>query len=318
MRAIVHDRYGPPEVLRLEEVERPTPAAGEVLVRVRASTVTQTDCHMRRARPFVWRFMLGFRRPKGRILGSEFAGEVEAVGTGVTELAPGDRVFGMRTGAHAELLRVREAGVIARMPDGLTFEEAAAVCDGAFQALGHLRAGGVGEGTRLLVYGASGSCGTAAVQIGRHLGAHVTAVCTAKSLELVRSLGADEVIDYTQQDFTKSGQTYDVILDAVGKHSFLRSRGSLRPGGLFVATDGLHNIPLALVMRPLRRRKVVFDVSRPTREDILFLRSLLEAGEYRAVIDRTYPLEDVVEATRYVDSWQKTGNVVLTVSGAAQ
>lgn len=317
MRAIVHDRYGPPEVLRLEEVERPSPAEGEVLVRVRASTVTQTDCHMRRARPLLWRLMLGLRRPRRRILGSEFAGEVESVGAGVASLTPGDRVFGMRTGAHAELLRVRAAGVIARIPDGWSFEEAAAVCDGAFQALGHLRAGGVGEGTRLLVYGASGSCGTAAVQLGRHLGAHVTAVCATKNLELVRALGADEAIDYTEQDFTRRGELYDVILDAVGKHSFFRCRSSLRPGGLFVATDGLHNIPLALAMRPLRRRKVVFDVSRPKQEDIHFLTSLMEAGEYRAVIDRAYPLEDVVEATRYVDSWQKTGNVVLTVSGAA-
>jgi NADPH:quinone reductase-like Zn-dependent oxidoreductase len=316
VRAIVHDRYGPPEVLHLEDVGSPVAAEGEVLVRVHASTVTQTDCHMRRARPVFWRFMLGLRRPKRRILGSEFAGEVESVGPGVTSLAPGDRVFGMRIGAHAELLRVREAGVIATMPDGWTFEEAAAVCDGAFQALGHLRAGGVGTGTRLLVYGASGSCGTAAVQIGRHLGAHVTAVCATKNLELVRSLGAEEVIDYTQQDFTKSGDLYDVILDAVGKHSFFRCRGSLKPGGLFVATDGLGNIPVALAMRRLRRRKVVFDFSRPQQEDIRFLKSLLEAGEYRAVIDRTYPLEDAVEATRYVDSWQKTGNVVLTVGEA--
>ena len=316
MKAIVHDRYGPPEVLRLEDVEPPVPDQGEVLVRVRASTVTQTDCHMRRARPLLWRFMLGLRRPKRRTLGSEFAGEVERVGAGVTSFAPGDRVFGMRAGAHAELLRVREAGVVATIPEGWTFEEAAAVCDGAFQALGHLRAGSVGKGTRLLVYGASGSCGTAAVQLGRHLGAHVTAVCTTKNLELVRSLGADEVVDYTNEDFTQNGQVYDVILDAVGKHSFFRTRSSLRPGGLFVATDRLHNIPLWFAMRPLRSRKVIFDVSRPKQEDVLFLKSLMEAGEYRAVIDRTYPLEDVVEATRYVDSWQKTGNVVLTLGEA--
>jgi NADPH:quinone reductase-like Zn-dependent oxidoreductase len=317
VRAVVHDRYGPPEVLRVEEVEPPVPADDEVLVRVHATTVSQTDCHMRRARPLMWRFMLGFRKPKRRTLGSEFAGEVDAVGGGVTTLAPGDRVFGMRTGAHAELVRVREAGVIARMPDGWTFEEAAAVCDGAFQALGHLRAGGVGEGTRLLVYGASGSCGTAAVQIGRHLGAHVTAVCGPNALELVRSLGADEVIDYTEEDFTRNGETYEVILDAVGKHSFFRCRRSLAPGGRFVATDRLYNLPLSLVTR-LSGRKVVFDMSRPKKADIVVLRSLLEAGEYRAVVDRTYPLEDVVEATRYVDTWQKTGNVVLTLSGGAR
>lgn len=317
MRAVVHDRYGPPEVLRLAQVVRPAPAAGEVLVRVHATTVTQTDCHMRRARPLVWRFMLGLRRPKRRVLGSEFAGEVEAVGPGVTTLSVGDRVFGMRTGAHAELVRVREAGVIAEMPDGWTFEDAAAVCDGAFQALGHLRAGGVGQGTRLLVYGASGSCGTAAVQIGRHLRAHVTAVCATKSLDLVRSLGADEVVDYTQDDFTRNGQTYDVVLDAVGKHSFFRCRRSLSGRGRFVATDRLHNLLLAVLTR-LGKRRVVFEISRPKKEDILFLRSLMGAGEYRAVVDRTYPLEDVVEANRYVDSWQKIGNVVLTVVGGTR
>ena len=260
MRAVVHDRYGPPEVLRLEEVERPVPKDDEVLVRVRATTVNRTDSHMRRASPFIWRFMLGLRRPKRRILGLEFAGEVEAVGAAVTEFRPGDRVFGMRSGAHAEYVCVREAGVIAHIPADMTFEEAAAVCDGATQALAPLTRAGVGEGTRLVVYGASGSCGTAAVQLAkRHLGAHVTAVCNTKNVELVRSLGADEVIDYLNEDFTKNGETYDVVLDAVGKHSFFRSRRSLRPGGLYLATDGLHNFPLALVTSKVGDKKVVFD-----------------------------------------------------------
>ncbi len=315
MRAVVHDRYGPPEVLRLEEVERPVAKADEVLVRVHATTVTQTDCHMRKARPVIWRFMLGLRRPKRRILGLEFAGVVEAVGAEVSDSDVGDRVFGLRNGAHAEYVCVREAGLLARMPEGMSFEEAAAVCDGMSQALGHLRKGGVGAGTRLLVYGASGSCGTAAVQLARELGAHVTAVCNTKNVALVRSLGADEVVDYLQEDFTKNGQTYDVILDAVGKHSFLRSRRSLVPGGLYVATDRLYNFPLALVTSWLGRRKVVFTVSGHQRDDILFLEELVETRRFRAVVDRTYPLEDVVEATRYVESWQKTGNVVLTLNG---
>jgi len=318
MRAVVHDRYGPPDVLRLEEVERPVPGDGEVLVKIHATTVTRTDCHMRAASPFIWRFMLGLLRPKRRILGIEFAGVVEAVGAAVTEFDVGDRVFGLRNGSHAEYVCVREAGLLARIPAGLTFEEAAAVCDGMSQGMTGLRSGRVGPGTRLLVYGASGSCGTAAVQLGAYLGAHVTAVCNTKNLELVRSLGADEVIDYTQEDFTKNGKTYDVVFDAVGKHSLLRSRGSIVPGGLYVATDRLYNFPLAFLTRWIGTRKVVFDVSGYKRENVTLLEELLEAGKYRAVIDRTYPLEDVVEATKYVESWQKTGNVVLTLNGAVR
>jgi NADPH:quinone reductase-like Zn-dependent oxidoreductase len=318
MKAVVHNRYGPPDVLRLEDVERPVPGAGEVLVRVLATTVNQTDCHMRRARPFVWRLMLGLRRPKRRILGMEFAGEVAAVGEGVTEFDVGDRVFGIRNfGSNAEFVCVKESSPLARMPEGLTFEEAAALCDGAFQGLAALRRGNVGERTRLLVYGASGSCGTAAVQLGRHFGAHVTAVCNTKNVDVVRSLGADEVIDYTKDDFAENGETYDVILDAVGKQSFFHSRSSLRPGGSYVATDRMINVVLLLWTRWFGKRKVVFGMPRLTKENVQFVKELVEAGEYRAVIDRHYPLEDVVEATRYVESWQKTGNVVLTVNGAS-
>jgi NADPH:quinone reductase-like Zn-dependent oxidoreductase len=315
VRAVVHDRYGPPEVLRLEDVERPVPADDEVLVKVHATTVTQTDCHMRRARPFLWRFMLGLRRPKRRVLGLEFAGEVEAIGAAVTQFEVGDRVFGLRSGAHAEYVCIRETGFLAHMPAGMTFEEAAAICDGANQALGHLKHAKVGSGTRLLVYGASGSCGTAAVQLGKHyFGAHVTAVCNTKNVELVRSLGADEVIDYLQEDFTKSGQAWDVVLDAVGKHSFYRSRRALGSNGLYVATDRLYNLPLAF-LTSRRKKKVVFATEwRPPRENILLLKGLVEDGRYRAVVDRTYPLEQVVEAAKYVDTWEKTGNVVLTIN----
>ena len=319
MKAVVHDRYGPPEVLRIEEVERPVPNDDEVLVRVHASTVTQTDCHMRRAKPFIWRFMLGLLRPKRRILGAELAGEVEAVGAAVTDFAVGDRVFGMRNGAHAEYVCVREAGLLAHMPAGMTFEAAAAVCDGVNQGLGHLREAKVGKDTRLLVYGASGSCGTAAVQLAKHhFGAHVTAVCNTKNVELVRSLGADEVVDYLQEDFTKNGKTYDIIFDAVGKHSFRRCRRSLKPGGMYIETDlgFMWHVPiLALLTRWIGDKRVTLGIAKYTKEDVLFLKELIEAGKYRAVIDRSYPLEDVVEATRYVETEQKTGNVVLTVSG---
>ena len=315
MRAVVHDRYGPPEVLRVDDVERPSPKDDEVLVRVHATTVTRTDIHMRQARPILWRFMLGFRRPRRRILGLEFAGVVEQAGAAVTQLGVGDRVFGLRNGSHAEYICVREQGLIARIPDGLAFEQAC-VCDGMSQGLGGLRTGKVGPGTRLLVYGASGSLGTAAVQLAGKLGAHVTAVCDARNVELVRSLGADEVIDYEHEDFTTNGKTYDVVLDAVGKHSFFRSRGSLVPGGLYVATDRLYNFPLAFLTRWFGRRRVMFDVRGYEREDVALLQELLEAGEYTPVIDRTYPLEQVVEATHYVESWQKTGNVVLRLDRA--
>jgi NADPH:quinone reductase-like Zn-dependent oxidoreductase len=240
---------------------------------------------------------------------------VEAVGSAVTEFLPGDRVFGWgwSAGAHAEYLCVRESGLVVHMPDGMRFEEAAAICDGAYQGRSALRSGNVTKGTRLVVYGASGSLGTAAVQLARHLGAHVTAVCTTKNVELMRSLGADEVVDYLREDFTKNGQVYDVIVDAVGKYAYTKCRSSLRPGGIFVATDRLRNLVLRYWTRWFDSRKVVFRVEWPTRDDLLFYKSLIEAGEYRAVVDRTYPLEDVVEATRYVESWQKTGNVVLTV-----
>lgn len=317
MKAVVHDRYGPPEVLRVDEVERPVPADDEVLVRVHATTVTQTDCHMRRARPFFWRFMLGLRRPKRKILGLEFAGVVEEIGPSVTQFEVGDRVFGMRSGAYAEYVCVRESRLVARMPDGTTFEQAAGTCDGMYQARNALRAGRVDKDTRLVIYGASGSLGTAAVQLASNLGAHVTAVCNGRNVELIRSLGADEVIDYEREDFTRNGQTYDVVLDAVGKHSFLRCRRSLVANGIYVATDRLYNFPLALLTRWSSRR-VVFDFSGHDRESVLLVKELLESGRYRPIVDRTYPLEDIVEATKYVESWQKTGNVVLTLNGAGR
>ena len=256
MKAVVQDRYGPPEVLRIEEVERPVPKDDEVLIRVRASTVTQTDTHIRRADLFLWRFVFGLRRPRWRTLGVELAGEVEAVGASVREYKVGDEVFGQPSsfvGAHAEYICVSERAALAHKPAGLSFDEAAAVCDGASQALGTLRQADVQEGRRLVIYGASGSLGTAAVQLAKHFGAHVTAVCGTSHVELVRSLGADEVIDYRQQDFTKNGQTYDAIIDAVGKYSFRRGRRSLKPGGVYVATDGgrflVETIALLVVTR---------------------------------------------------------------------
>jgi NADPH:quinone reductase-like Zn-dependent oxidoreductase len=325
MRAVVHDRYGPPEVLRLEEVERPVPKEDEVLVRVHATTVNRTDCHIRKADPFFWRFFMGLRRPKRRILGMELAGEVEAVGAAVSEFEVGDQVFGVQGynrphGAHAEFIAMGERAPLAHKPAGMSFEEAAAICDGALSALSMARRADLRKGKSILVYGASGSIGTAGVQMAKHFGADVTAVCTTKNFELMRSLGADQVMDYTQEDFTKKGETYDVIFDAVGKHSFRRSRRSLKPGGLFLETDlgFMWHVPiLALLTRWIGDKRVTLPISKYTQEDVLFVKELIEEGKYRAVIDRTYPLEQVVEASRYVETGQKTGNVVLTVDGGS-
>jgi NADPH:quinone reductase-like Zn-dependent oxidoreductase len=321
VRAVVHDRYGPPEVLRVEEVERPVPRDDQVLVRVHATTVTRTDCGWRAADPFFSRGFTGLRRPKQKTLGMELAGVVEAVGDGVTEFEVGDEVFGVTgSGANAEYVCVRASAGLSHKPKSMTFEEAAAVCDGATIALTGLRKAGLREGQRILIYGASGSIGTAAVQLAKHFGAHVTAVCNTENVELVRSLGADRVIDYRRQDFTKDGETYDVVFDAVGKHSFRRSRRSLKPGGVFVETDlGFmwHVPPLALLTRLTRGKRVTLPIPKYSKENVLFLKELVEAGKYTAVIDRRYPLEDVVEATRYVETGQKTGNVVLTLSSGA-
>ena len=317
MRAVVHDKYGSPEVLRLEEVEQPKPKDDEVLIKIFATAVNRTDCGLRSAEYFISRFFTGLIRPKRKILGSELAGEVEAIGAAVTQFAVGDEVFGLGAGAHAEYVCVRESGGLAHKPTGMTFEHAAAVCDGAIIALAGLRHADLRKGRSILVYGASGSIGTAAVQLARYFDADVTAVCNTKNLDLVRSLGADLVVDYTQEDFTKNGETYDVIFDAVGKHSFRRCKRSLKSDGLYIETDlGFlwHVLFLALLTRWIGNKKVMMLVPKYTKENVLFLKDLIEAGKYRAVIDRCYPLEQVIDATKYVETQQKTGNVVLTVS----
>ena len=318
MRAVVHDTYGPPDVLRLQEVRRPVPKDDEVLIKIYATSVNRTDTALRAAEPFASRFITGLRRPKRKILGSELAGVVEAAGAAVSEFGVGDQVFGVnpwRFGAHAEFVCMRASSSLAHKPAGMSFEEAAAVCDGAILALGCLRPADLRKGKGILVYGASGSIGIAAVQLARYFDAHVTAVCNTRNLETVRSLGADKVIDYTREDFTMNGQTYDVIFDAVGKESFRRCKGSLNRGGFYLATDLWQNLVLAAWTARIGDKTVVFPIPpRYTKKDVLFLKQLMEAGKYRAVIDRCYPLEQVADATRYVETEQKTGNVVLTVS----
>ena len=319
MRAVVQDRYGPPEVLHIEEAERPVPRDGELLIRVRASTVSQSDTHIRGAHPALWRLVAGLRRPRWRTLGVDLAGVVEAVGPGVTEFAAGDEVFGLVRlfGAHAEYVCLAESAPIAHKPANLTFEEAAAVCDGAMQALATLRVGAVGEGSRIVVYGASGSLGTAAVQIAKHLGAHVTGVTSSRNVELVRSLGADAVIDYTREDLTQRGPIFDVVIDAVGKYAYHWGRRALKPGGIYVETDlgpyKLETVVMTIATRWLGSRRLKFASGRRSKADVRSMKELIEAGAYRPVIDRTYPMDQVVEAHRYVEAWHKVGNVVLTL-----
>jgi NADPH:quinone reductase-like Zn-dependent oxidoreductase len=325
MKAVVYDNYGPPDVLRIEEVAAPEPNDDEILVAIRATTVTRTDTHARAGEPFISRFFTGLRRPKRKIGGIEYAGEVVAVGKAVTQFEVGDEVFGFsgifgpnagRFGTHAQLICVREIGPVAHKPAAMSFEEAAAVSDGGVLALFSLRHAALKEGQKILVYGASGSIGTATVQVAKALGADVTGVCNTKNVELVKNLGADPVIDYTQEDFTENGKTYDVVFDAVGKQTFHRCGGSLKPGGRYVASDGLRNIVLAPWTSRFGDRTVVFPIPpRYTKKDLLFLKELIEAGKYRPVIDRVYPMEQVIEASEYVETRQKTGNVVLTVSG---
>jgi NADPH:quinone reductase-like Zn-dependent oxidoreductase len=322
MRAVVHDRYGPPEVLRVAEVDRPVPNEDEVLVDVYASTVTRGDTMGVRSVEYRFtRLFTGVRRPRTTSLGTEFAGRVDAVGAGVTEFQIGDEVCGVKSGSNAEYVTVREDGVIVQKPTGLTYEEAAAVPEGSLLALTCLRPAYPIEGKRVLVYGAAGSVGTAAVQLlAHHFEAKVTAVCDTKDVELVRSLGAREVIDRFQADFTKNGETFDVIFDAVGKHSFRRCRRSLNRGGIYISMDlgFMYHVPLlALATRFIGRKRATVGIGRYRREDLLLVKELVEAGKYRPVIDRTYALDQIVEATQYVESGQKAGNVVLRVDGGA-
>ena len=319
MRAVVHDRYGPPEVLRVDEVERPVPREDEVLVAVHAATVTRTDVMRMRSVEYAFaRVFTGIRRPRRTSAGTEFAGLVEQAGSAVTELSAGDEVFGAADGANAEYVAVRASGVVARKPAALTFEEAAAVPDGSLLALSCLQPLAPLEGQRVLVYGAAGSIGTAAVQLlAHHFGAEVTAVCDTKNVEVVRALGAQVVIDRLNVDFTARGETWNLIFDAVGKQSFRRCRRSLAPGGTYLTMDlgFLYHVPLlSLVTRIVGSRRAKLGIGRYRKEDLVLVGELVEAGTYRPVIDRTYALDEIVEAARYVETGQKTGNVVLRVS----
>jgi NADPH:quinone reductase-like Zn-dependent oxidoreductase len=324
MRAFVYDQYGSPEVLRLAEIPKPGPKAGEILIRVIATTVNRTDCGFRRGEPWVARFWSGLLRPKVSILGNELFGEVEVVGAGVTTFRAGDQVCGLtgdRFGAHAEYVCLPADSPIVSRPPDLSPEEAAATWDGPWLALNCLRKAAIGSGQHILVYGASGSIGTSAVQLARHFGAHVTAVCATRSLGLMASLGADEVVDYTQTDFTCLERTFDVVLDAVGKSTFGACRRLLRPGGTYLSTDlgPWWQNPLLQAWTGIvggKRAGLAIPEMGRVRQDILHLKELLEAKRIRPVIDRVYPFAQLVDAYRYVETEQKTGSVVIRVAEA--
>jgi NADPH:quinone reductase-like Zn-dependent oxidoreductase len=323
MKAAVHTSYGPADVVRIAEVDKPTSKDNEVLIKVHATTVNRTDCGFRAAKPFISRFFTGLFRPRATILGNEFAGQIEAVGAGVTSFKVGDRVFGFtgsRFGAHAQYLAMPEDGSLARMPASLTYEQAAPSTEGSIYALTQIRTARIQRGQAVLVNGATGAIGSAAVQLLKSLGANVTAVCGTEHVELVRGLGADRVIDYTAEDFTKDEQTYEVVQDAVGKSSFFRCRRLLKPGGIYLSSDaGPLNQNLVLVLiTPLFRvfggKKVLFRVPRHDQEMVRYFKELIESGQFKPLIDRRYPLDQIVEAYRYVETGKKIGNVVISVA----
>ncbi|MFQ5907818.1 MAG: NAD(P)-dependent alcohol dehydrogenase [Thermoplasmata archaeon] len=311
MKVVVYTRYGPPDVLQVKEIEKPTPQDNEVLIRISATAVTAGDVRMRGANPWVARLFLGLVRPKNTRIGSELAGEVEAVGKDVNRFKEGDQVFGESRGAYTEYKCVPENGMLAAKPANMTVEEAAAVPFGATSSLYFLRKGNIQRGQRVLIYGASGAVGTAAVQLAKYFGAEVTGVCSTANLDLVRSLGADEVIDYTKEDFTRPA-TYDLIFDTVGKSSFFSCMKSLKKGGVYLSAYAL--APIARrIWAALTGKRAIGGLADTRTEDLVFLKDLIEAGELRMVIDRRYPLDQIVEAHRYVDKGHKKGNVVITV-----
>ncbi len=324
MKAIEHTAYGPPDELQLKEVEKPVPKDDEVLIKIHATTVTTTDCNIRNMTflptllKLPMRMEFGFREPKIKILGIDLAGEIEAVGKDVKRFKTGDQVFGTpepALGAHAEYICIPEDGVLASKPANMSYEEAASLTLAGHTAIYFIRdQGNIQAGQKVLINGASGAVGTIAVQLAKYFGAEVTGVCSTTNLEMVKSLGADKVIDYTKEDFTRSGETYDVIFDAVHKSSFLRCKNSLRDKGLYLVTMPSLAFLLQTLWTSIVGDKKIKNGSREaTVEDLVFIKELIEAGKLKTVIDRRYPLEQTAEAFRYVEQGHKKGNVVITV-----
>ena len=319
MQAAVQVRYGGPEVVRIAEVDRPTIGDNEVLVQVHATTVNRTDCACRAAHPFFMRLFTGLVRPRATVLGNEYAGVVAAVGGRVTAFSVGENVFGYNEGpfgAHAQYLAIPEDASVATMPANVTYAEAAPSTEGAHYALAQINGANITKGQDVLVYGATGAIGSAAVQLLRNLEVNVTAVCGPDHMDLVTGLGADRVIDYTTADFTEDDQRYDVILDSVGKSSFRRCRPVLKPAGIYISSElgPYAQNPFLALLAPLQRgKRVKFPIPKHDQKMIVSFGQLMESGVFKPVIDRTYPLDRIVEAYRYVETGQKIGNVVITV-----
>jgi NADPH:quinone reductase-like Zn-dependent oxidoreductase len=319
MKASVNTKYGPPEVLEIKEVEKPSPKDNELLIKIHATTVNRTDCGFRNPEYFIVRIVGGLFAPRKHILGTELAGEVEAIGKNVKTFKPGDQVFGLSTfnfGTHAEYVCVKEEKAIALKPTNMSYQEAAAVCDGAFLAYANLKKIDFSTPKKVLVNGASGSIGSSTVQLAKYLGADITAVCDTKRAELVKSLGANKVIDYTKEDFTNCGELFDLVFDSVGKSSFGKCKKILKPKGIYISSElgyMSQNIFYALFTPLFGGKKVLFPIPVDKKEDIIFFKELIEVGKYKAIIDRTYPFEQIIEATKYVEAGEKTGNVVITI-----
>jgi NADPH:quinone reductase-like Zn-dependent oxidoreductase len=319
MKASIYTSYGPPEVCKVIDVDKPVPKDNEVLIKVHTSTVNRTDSGFRSAEYFISRFWSGLLKPNSKILGSEFAGEIESIGQAVTLFQKGDKVFGFNDktfGGHAEYLTISETAAMTTMPNNISFDEAAAITEGAHYALCDIRACKIESGQHVLVYGATGAIGSAAVQLLKHFGAHVTAVCNTKNVELVKSLKADIVIDYTKEDYTKTDIRYDFVFDAVGKTSFGKCKPILKHKGIYISTElgkNGENIYLALLTPLFKGKRVLFPMPTIDKNDVTFLKELVEKGAFKPVIDRSYLLKDIVEAYKYVESGQKTGNVLLKI-----
>ena len=319
MKAIVYAKYGPPEVAKLMEVSKPIPKDNEVLIKVCAATVNRTDSGFRSAEYFISRFWSGLLRPKYQILGCEFAGMIEEIGKNVTTFKKGDKVFGYNDkafGGHGEFLTIAENDAITILPNNLNFDEAAPITEGAHHALNSIKASKIENGQNVLVYGATGAIGSAAVQLLKHFGTKVTAVCNTKNVELVKSLGADIVIDYQTQDFTKTENKFHFIFDAVGKSSFRQCKPLLNEKGIYISTElgkKAENIFFALTTPIWGGKKVLFPIPTINKEVVIFLKGLVEKGEYKPVIDRQYKLDQIVEAYKYVETGQKTGNVIINI-----
>ena len=324
MKAAISEKYGPPDVIRIENKVKPVPKDNEVLIKIYATTVNRTDCAILQAKPFIIRFFYGFLKPKKAIQGTDFAGKIELVGKNVSSFKVGDRVFGfddMGLSSHAEYMTLADNDALTTIPGKINYELAAASIEGAHYALNFINKVEIKSGQKVLVNGATGAIGSATVQLLKYYGAYVTAVCNKKDEELVKSIGADKVIDYIKDDFTKCGEKYNFVLDTVGKSSFFKCKSILEADGVYLSSEFgwmAQNLFLAIVTSKWGGKKVIYPVPGNRTASVLFIRKLLEEGKFQSVIDRKYPLEEIADAYRFVEKGQKIGNVIITIADSGE